>query len=383
MSDRPLRILHLSLATDAGGLSRYITDLSNAMAAQGHEIIVAADRGEWQRRFENQKFKFIHIPLKSELWWFRECLRILRTELKNTPVDVIHTHYRRATMLARKLQHNRPQPGTYKVVAWKDSHVPPILYTLHLSHISLRFPRNLFTDFGDHTHIASEDARDWVVNKGKQKPDRVTYIPHGVDTNRFKPVDLTAKAQARRALQFEDDDVVAAFVGRLDVPKNEDWLIDLAAVSKAQLPKLRIVLAGDGPHMPMLRDRIDSENLHDRVRLLGEVDPLPLYHAADALLLPSSREGFSLVCAEAMACGVPALRTRTSGTSELIIENTTGRSTPIEKNAFIAAAMEFLADRNKLAEMGSAAFEHVRGKYGFDQQVAATVSLYRSLKKPM
>lgn len=364
MSERPLRILHLSLATDAGGLSRYIIDLSNAMAAQGHEIMVAADRGDWQPRFENQKFRFIHIPLKSELWLFRDCLKTLRAELKKMPVDVIHTHYRRATMLARKFVQRHPAP---------------ILYTLHLSHISLRFPRNLFTDFGDHTHIASEDARDWVVSKGKQKPDRVTYIPHGVDTSRFAPVDLAAKAQARRVLQLEDDDVIAAFVGRLDVPKNEEWLLDLAAVSKAQLPKLRIVLAGDGPHMPLLRDRIDSENLHDRVRLLGEVDPLPLYHAADALLLPSSREGFSLVCAEAMACGVPALRTRTSGTSELIIESTTGRSTPIEKDAFIAAAMEFLSDRNKLARMGAAAMDHVRGRFGFDQQVAATMNLYRSL----
>jgi glycosyltransferase involved in cell wall biosynthesis len=377
-TDRPLRILHLSLATDAGGLSRYIIDLSNAMAAQGHEIIVAADRGEWQARFENQKFKFIQIPLKSELWLFRKCIKTLCRELRDAPMDVVHTHYRRATMLARGFQRNHPFTGIASASRKGPPH-PPILYTLHLSHISLSFPRNLFTDFGDHTHIASEDARDWVIQRGKQKPNRVTYIPHGVDTNRFKPVDPAAKRQARAALQLEDDDVVAAFVGRLDAPKNEDWLLDLAAASKAQLPKLRVVLAGDGPHMAMLRDRIDSENLHDRVRLLGEVDPLPLYHAADALLLPSAREGFSLVCAEAMACGVPALRTRTSGTSELIIENTTGRSTPIEKDAFIAAAMQFLSDRDRLDRMGAAAQDHVRSRFVFDQQVAATVQLYRSL----
>ena len=42
-----------------------------------------------------------------------------------------------------------------------------------------------------------------------------------------------------------------------------------------------------------------------------------------------------------MGVGVPVLRTRTSGTSELIVENVAGRSTPIEHDAFVAAAIEF------------------------------------------
>ena len=49
--------------------------------------------------------------------------------------------------------------------------------------------------------------------------------------------------------------------------------------------------------------------------------------------LPASfvrrREGFSLVCAEAMCTGLPVLRTRTAGTRELILEDQTGVSTPI------------------------------------------------------
>src|SRR5207247_1714441 len=100
-----------------------------------------------------------------------------------------------------------------------------------------------------------------------------------------------------------------------------------------------------------LRRRIERENLKDRVFLLGHRDPLQSYRAADALLLPSIREGFSLVCAEAMSVGVPCLRTRTSGTSALIVENVTGRSVPIDHGAFVSESLEFLSNSQALRDM--------------------------------
>ncbi len=118
----------------------------------------------------------------------------------------------------------------------------------------------------------------------------------------------------------------------------------------------------------------------ERVHFLGHLDnPLAAYQAADALLLPSLREGFSLVCAEAMSVGTPVLRTNTSGAEELIVDGVTGRSVAIDHDAFIAGAIEFLLDRGKLAEMGRAAAKHVRENYPFERQVAQTVELYRKL----
>ncbi len=178
---------------------------------------------------------------------------------------------------------------------------------------------------------------------------------------------------------MKDDDLIALYVGRLEDPKNEAWLLDLAQKSVAKLPKLRILMAGDGPNEAALRARIEKDGLGARVTLLGRRDPLPLYHAADALLLPSAREGFSLACAEAMCTGLPVLRTATSGTHELIPENVTGRSTPIDHDAFIAEAMEFLADKVALARMGAAAAEHIRSNFSYARQVEQTLALYRRL----
>src|SRR6059058_1808182 len=103
MPDRPLRILHLTLGADAGGLSRYITTLGAAMVAQGHDVTAAGDTGAWQWAFDQAPFPYIQIPLKGGPLSFWKCVRHLREHLRAHPVDMIHTHYRRATLLARRL----------------------------------------------------------------------------------------------------------------------------------------------------------------------------------------------------------------------------------------------------------------------------------------
>ena len=83
------------------------------------------------------------------------------------------------------------------------------------------------------------------------------------------------------------------------------------------------------------------------------------------------REGFCFAAVEAMSTGIPVLRTRTGGTMSQIIEDVTGRSTPVERNEFVEAAAPFLADRDALRRMGHAAAAHVRGTLTFDLQLDA------------
>jgi glycosyltransferase involved in cell wall biosynthesis len=368
MSDSPLRILHLTAASDAGGISRYLLDLCTAMRALGHDITIAGQRGAWHGRFEAAGFRWIEIPLKGGPLALWKSSQILRRFLAEHPVDLLHAHYRRATLLGRRLQHSRG--------------IPPLLYTVHLSHMPMTIGRRWLSDFGDHTHVAAAQARQWLIDQKLIKtPNRITCIPHGVDPARFPIATNAQRISARLAFGIPHDATIAAYVGRLDYPKNEEWLLDLADRSRAKLPNFKLLIAGSGPHEAAVRETIRSRNLSDRVILLGECDPLPIYQAADAALLPSLREGFSYVNAEAMSVGVPVLRTNTAGTQEMIIENVTGRSTPIEREAFIAAAMDFLSDRNKLREMGHAAAEHVRQNLSFDRQLSQTLALYRRLAK--
>ncbi|HEX4053920.1 MAG TPA: glycosyltransferase family 4 protein [Tepidisphaeraceae bacterium] len=359
-----MRILHLTAGSDAGGVSRYLYDLCAAMQAAGHQVAIAGEKGAWHEMFRNAPWPWIDAPLKGGPLRLAAATRILRRYLAENPVDVLHTHYRKATIVARRLQ--------------KHAHAP-IVYTLHLSHIPLGGPWRLLSDFGDQVHAAASDARDWLVNDAHVPPQRITLIPHGIHPERFPVPDAAAKHNARASLGLADDDRVALYLGRLEDPKNESWLIDLAATTQNALPRLRVLIAGDGPNENAVRKQIEHQNLNHRIQMLGHREPLPLLHAADALLLPSQREGFSYACAEAMCAGVPVLRTRTSGTKDLIVENTTGRSVEIDREAFLKAAGEFLADKPALQRMGIAAAEHIRRHFAFDRQLSETIAMYDRL----
>ncbi len=359
-----MRILHLTAGSDAGGVSRYLYDLCCAMQTAGHQVAIAGEKGAWHEMFRGAPWPWIDAPLKGGPLRLAAATRILRRYLAENPVDLLHTHYRKATLVARRLQ--------------KHIHAP-ILYTLHLSHIPLGGPWRWLSDFGDHIHAAASDARDWLINDARVPPRRISLIPHGVHPERFPVPTPQMKHDARTALGLGDEELVALYLGRLEDPKNESWLIDLAAATQNSLPRLRILLAGDGPNENDLRKQIHRQNLDQRVRMLGHREPLPLLHAADALLLPSEREGFSYACAEAMCAGVPVLRTRTSGTRELIVENKTGRSVEIDHDAFLTAAAEFLADKPSLERMGIAAAEHIRRHFTFDRQLADTLTMYQHL----
>jgi len=362
-----MRILHITAGSDAGGVSRYLFDLCSAMHAAGHQVAVAGQKGSWHEMFRPAPWPWIEAPIKGGPLRLLTASRILQRYLEEHPVDLLHTHYRKATLVARRLQ--------------KEFNVP-VLYTLHLSHMPLGGPWRWLSDFGDHVHAAAADARQWLIEQARIPAQRISLIPHGVHAERFPVPDAAAKHDARAKLGLADDDLVALYLGRLEDPKNESWLIDLAALSRDSLPRLRVLLAGEGPNESAVRRQIERGSLLDRVWMLGHRQPLPLLHSADALLLPSQREGFSYACAEAMCAGVPVLRTRTSGAKELIIEGTTGRSVAIDRSAFLQGATEFLSDKSSLQRMGIAAAEHIRRNFTFNRQLSETIAMYQRLTGP-
>jgi len=359
---RPLRILHLTAHSEPGGLSRYIHDLALAMHNQGYDVRVAGNRGQWHWLFERAPFPFIEVPLDKGPLKMWQASRALRRYLKDHPVDIFHSHYRRTTFVARRLQ---------------KGHYPPILYTLHLSDIPIHWRARLLPDYGDHIHVASTQSQEWAIKTAHIPTEKITIIPHGIHVEKFPITTPADKTAARQSFNLSPNDKVAVFVGRLDPPKNEDWLLNIADKSRDSLPNLKILIAGKGPHEADLQHQIKQQNLESRVTMLGErKDPLTVYQAADAMLLPSQREGFSLVTAEAMSTGLPVCRTRTAGSAELIQENITGITTAIDRQAFVTAAIEFLSDDESLKKMSASAPRHIRENFSFERQLEQTIALY-------
>ncbi|HEY1124799.1 MAG TPA: glycosyltransferase family 4 protein [Sphingobium sp.] len=124
-------------------------------------------------------------------------------------------------------------------------------------------------------------------------------IFNGVDSNLFHPGMAEERATLRNTLHASGFSEILLFVGRFVERKG---LAVLEALARRR-PQSLFLLAGGGPIVP------DGWAL-DNVRTLGKCSQsqlADLYRVADALLLPSTGEGFPLVIQEALASGLPVI----------------------------------------------------------------------------
>ncbi|HUJ85901.1 MAG TPA: glycosyltransferase family 4 protein [Burkholderiales bacterium] len=124
-------------------------------------------------------------------------------------------------------------------------------------------------------------------------------MANGVDAATFHPADEPQRARLRARLGGDPGGALLLFAGRFVEKKGLRRLHRLAQ----EFPHARWIFAGWGPLDPSQWGLPNVSVYRD----LGPQQLVPLYQAADLLVLPSVGEGFPLVVQEAMACGTPAL----------------------------------------------------------------------------
>ena len=171
-------------------------------------------------------------------------------------------------------------------------------------------------------HVAlSRPLRDELVAAGLQD---VAVVPIAVDRARYRPPSEAERAEARQAAGVAEDELAVAYAGHLRSLKRLDLLVDAFARLVGEGTRARLLLAGGDRGAPddvgdELRAQVERLGVAQQVAFLGVLDdPRPVLWAADAVVLPSSREGMPNVLLEAMACGVACVAPPSAGGEELL-----------------------------------------------------------------
>ncbi len=190
---------------------------------------------------------------------------------------------------------------------------------------------------------------------------RLVMIPNGVDTEAFTPDGPVAG---------RGEDPLLVCVGRLVPEKGQDVAVRALALMRATSARLRLV--GDGPECSALSTLAQRLGVGGRVELVGSTpDPAPHLRAADVVVIPSRREGMSLVLLEAMACGATVVSTSVSGSSAL---GGAGLLVPTGDPGALAAAIDdLLADPARRTRLGEAARRRAASQ--FDLRATTTQNL--------
>jgi glycosyltransferase involved in cell wall biosynthesis len=176
------------------------------------------------------------------------------------------------------------------------------------------------------------------------------------------------------------------YVGRLDLPKGVDILLQAWRQIYTRAPGIALCLVGDGVERDNLRVLSERLGIASHVRFMGRLDPkeLPaLYRGADLVVMASRRhtEGLPLVLLEASASGAVCVATRVAGVPEVIEDGVTGFL--VEPEAPDALADALLRGLQlpivERRAMGTVAKRRVAEHFSHERTVAGFEGLFRSL----
>jgi UDP-glucose:(heptosyl)LPS alpha-1,3-glucosyltransferase len=201
--------------------------------------------------------------------------------------------------------------------------------------------------------------------------ERVRTIHNGIDTARFAPgAHADGARELRSALQIPQGRLVAAFVASEWERKGLDPLIRALALA----PGWELVVAGGGDER-RYRELAEALDVGERVHWLGVTRAVEVvYGLADAFVLPTDYESFSLVSYEAAASGLPILATAVNGVRELIADGENGFLIDRDPRAIARRLDQLAADPALRRRLGEAAR---RSALAFDSQ--RMVTEYREL----
>lgn len=218
----------------------------------------------------------------------------------------------------------------------------------------------------------SDGVSDEMTQYFPNLTDRMRVIPHGVDSERFRPNPL-ARRIVRAQHGFADEDLVAVFVGG-------DWhrkRLALAIDAIAQTDRWKLLVVGHG-HRPAYEQHARDLAVADRVSFAGQTHDVPAYLAAsDVFLLPTEYETFCLVAFEAAAVGLPMLVSRVSGPDILIEPGHNGEFIDGDTSR-TARLLTAYGDGQLRAAHGEAARTRAR-LFTWDQAIASHQALFEQL----
>lgn len=373
---RPL-IMHVVYRFDVGGLENGVVNLLNGLPADRfrHAVVAMTEVSDFRRRVQRDDVEFFALN-KPPGQGLRVAPRLYELARRLRPA-IVHTRNLAALEMALPAALARVPVRIHGEHGWDAS--DPEGHSRRF-----RLVRRVYKPL-IHRYVAlSRHLARYLSDAVGVDPGRVEQIYNGVDTRRFAP-----PAGARTPIAgspFGAADLwLVGTVGRLQAVKNQG-LLARAFVRALELDPearrwLRLVIAGDGPLRPEVRQVLDSAGVAPLAWMAGERSDIPEFmRGLDAFVLPSLAEGISNTVLEAMATALPVAATAVGGTVELLEEGTTGRL--LRSGDVDAMARAMLDDRRNpdaARRRGQAARAAVQQNFSLDSMLSSYGRLYERL----
>lgn len=239
--------------------------------------------------------RIIMIPPYQNIFKYKKKLRKI---LEQNNYKIIHSHINTLSVF--------PLCEAKKVnIPVRIAHSHSTTNFIEVKHNLLKqilrvFSKRYATDY----FCCSELSGRWLFGNREYDKGNVFLLNNAIDVNKFQYNEQIRKEE-RKKMKINDDTLVIGHLGRFVKQKNHEFLIDVFEQVHKQNNNSILILAGSGPLLDEIKQKVKKLKLENCVKFLGQVSNTNnLYQIMDVLLLPSLYEGLPVVSVEAQTSGV-------------------------------------------------------------------------------
>lgn len=296
-----IKILYEGLSSNLGGIETFVYNLIKNADKDVFEFYIMLDNEvtmPYQDELEDMGCKIIKVCNRKDS--YKQYLSDLKDVYTKNKFDIIHINVMSYSVFERV---------TY---ACKYSNSKVIVHSHNGGYTNKLYRTRILHQLGKlmirkckFINIACGEKAGKFMFNGQN----FEVFTNGIDIDKFKYSEKNRK-EIRKELNIKDDEFVIGEIAAFFEVKNHEFLIDFFKDYSDKNPKSKLVLVGVGPRGEIIKEKVRTLGLSEKVLFLGKrTDVNKIYSALDLYIMPSFSEGLSISLCEAQINGLKCYTT--------------------------------------------------------------------------
>ena len=359
-----IKVLHIGEYVQ-GGVATYIKTLITWDREHGIDNYLLMSEEKSEHTWDFPADKIAYYSYRRSPFSLLPAMRAIQKHIRRIEPDIVFLHSSWAGMLAR-------------VPLLFGEGRPRVIYNPHGWSFLMDVPMWKKRIYSLIERILAKKT-DIIINVSKYEYD--CGIRYGMPQEKMKilysGIPDVATMVPQKTVRFFEGVINILFVGRFDRQKGLDFLLDV--FRKNKFPHLHLTVIG----APVISTETNNYYDDEQISFLGWVQNSQIgeyYRAADAVIMPSRWEGFSIVALEAMRYGTAILASDRTSLPEQVEDGINGYIFSLDDKMQLTTILQNLSS-DKLAAMGKRAREMYCERFTAERMLNEILSMYRYLSE--
>lgn len=278
----PIRVMHIISGMGMGGIQAYVMNLYRAIdkgKVQFDFVKHIEHKGVFEDEITQMGGRIYRCPQYTGKNHFAYCKWWDSFFKEHPEYHVIHGHVRSTASIYLKIAKKN---GLVTIAHSHSTSNGSGISAIVKDMLQLPIRRT-----ADYLFACSDKAGKWLYGEKATKQPNYRMIPNGVDLKRFAFCE-EKRQQMRHELGIAEDTFVLGHIGRITIPKNHQFLVELFAEYHKENSNSRLLLVGDGELFETVQQQCTQLGISDVVIMVGsKTNTEDYYQAMDVFVFPS------------------------------------------------------------------------------------------------